>query len=586
VLVVFLVLFAVVVGRLAQIQVMHRDRLEALGAANVERAIPLPAARGTILDRNGNDLAISLPRRTVMADPRYVDDPVAAATDLARILDLDRDELAVQLARDTTYVYVARQVDDELAARVERAGIPGVYFIDEAARFEPAGDLASALLGSVAVDGTGRAGIELRYDDLLTGEAGRLEFERANGRTIPQGGEEVRPAVAGDDLVLTIDLGMQYATEQALLAQVERIGADGAWAIVSNPRTGEIYAMASVDRGPAAGAGDDASGDAAEGAAADAEPSGAPRISSVNAALTTVYEPGSVNKVITMAGALEEGLVSPTTPMEVPDRLQVSDHVFSDAHDHATETWTPTDILATSSNIGTILLAQQLGAERLDEYLRRFGFGEPTALDLPGESGGLMLDVDDWSGTSIGSIPLGHGVSVTAMQMLSAYNVLANGGEYVEPRLVAATVDAAGVRHDVQPSAEHRVVSELTARQVTDMLVAAVQEGGTGTLAAIDGYTVAGKTGTAKKPQPGGGYVDAAGNTQYVSTFAGFVPAQDPQLSIIVVVDEPSNGYYASQVAAPVFAELAHFGLRQFRVPPPTTPYQSSVPEPTVEPIP
>ncbi len=286
-----------------------------------------------------------------------------------------------------------------------------------------------------------------------------------------------------------------------------------------------------------------------------------------------------------MAAALEEGVVAPGTLLSVPDRLQVSDHLFRDHDPHPTATWNPVDILATSSNIGTIMLGQELGKDRIDEYMRRFGFGERTALDFPGESPGLMLDVEDWSGTSIGSIPLGQGVAVTAMQMLEAYNVLANGGVYVEPRLVLGTVDGDGNRHDAPAAETHRVVSEETARAVSDMLVAAV-DAGTGTQARIDGYAVAGKTGTARKPQPGGGYQDAAGNYHYVSTFAGFVPAQDPQLSIIVVMDEPSNGFFASQVSAPVFAELARFGLRQFRVPPPTVPFRSTVPAPAVAPAP
>jgi cell division protein FtsI (penicillin-binding protein 3) len=362
---------------------------------------------------------------------------------------------------------------------------------------------------------------------------------------------------------------MQHEAERALGDRIDEMGAIGGQVIVSNPRTGEIYAMADMvvpsEGGPAVP-------------------------SSQNRALTAVFEPGSVNKVITLAAALEEGVVSPTDQLRVPDRLQISDHLFTDHDPHPTASWTPTDILATSSNIGTILLGQALGPERVDEYLRRFGFGSSTGLEFPDESGGLLLDVDDWSGTSIGSIPIGQGVAVTPMQMLAAFNVLANDGVYVEPKLVLATVDADGERHVTGRSAERRVVSETTARSVRDMMVSVV-EAGTGREAAIEGYDVAGKTGTARKPQTphmaGNGYQDLAGNYHYVTTFAGFVPAQDPQLSIIVVIDEPSNGYYASQVTAPVFAELARYALRQFRIPPAAEPYRSTVPGPTAaeEPI-
>jgi cell division protein FtsI (penicillin-binding protein 3) len=564
-LVVFCVLFAAVVVRLSQLQVVDRGRLDALGEAQVVRSIALPADRGAIVDRSGNDLALSVPRATVWADPRSVEDPQATAAALAPVLGLDAAFLTERLSTRAAFVYLARQVDQAVSDRVEDLALAGVHLLDEPARFAPAGDLARSVVGSVNIDGVGRAGLELAYDDVLAGEPGELVLERdPDGRTIPQGERQVRPAVAGDDLVLTIDRGMQHAAEQALIAQVAETGARGAIAIVMHPQTGEIYAMANV---------------------AVPESGGPPVPVGANQAVTSVFEPGSVNKVITVAGALEERVVAPDTRLTVPDHLAVSDHVFRDHDPHPTASWNPTDILATSSNIGTIMLGQGLGRDRLDEYLRRFGFGEQTALGFPGESGGLLLDADEWSGTSIGSIPLGHGVAVTAMQMLAAYNVLANDGVYVEPKLVLATIGADGARQDVAPSATHRVVSEQTATQVRDMLVTAV-ESGTGTLAAIDGYAVAGKTGTARKPQPGGGYQDAAGNYHYVATFAGFVPAQDPQLSIIVVVDEPSNGYYASQVSAPVFAELARFGLRQFRVPPPATPFRSSVPALTVEPAP
>lgn len=562
-LVVFAVLFTAVVARLSQLQVVDRGRLDALGESQVVRSIALPADRGSVLDRSGHDLALSLPRATVWADPRYVEDVPRTAAALAPVLGVDAGALTERLAADAAFVYLARQVDVAVAERVAELGLAGVHLLDEPARFAPAGDLARSVVGSVNIDGVGRAGLELLYDDVLAGEPGELVLERdPDGRTIPQGERQVRPAVAGDDLVLTIDRGMQHAAEQALIAQLEATGAPAGTAIVMHPQTGEIYAMANVARPDGGG---------------PAVPVG------TNTAVTSVYEPGSVNKVITIAGALEEGLVSPSTPLSVPDHLRVSDHTFRDHDPHATATWNPVDILATSSNIGTIMLGQQLGRERVDEYLRRFGFGSPTALDFPGESAGLLLDVEDWSGTSIGSIPLGQGVAVTAMQMLAAYNVFANDGVYVEPRLVLATVDGEGGRHETSPSMTDRVVSEQTATQVRDMLVAVV-EGGTGTQAAIDGYVVAGKTGTARKPQPGGGYQDAAGNYDYVATFAGFVPAQDPQLSIIVVIDEPSTSIFASQVAAPVFAELARFGLRQFRVPAPATPFRSSVPAPAVEP--
>jgi cell division protein FtsI (penicillin-binding protein 3) len=566
VLVLFAFLLMAVIGRLAQLQVIDQDRLASLGAEQRTRSIEVAADRGSVLDRSGNDLALSLPMQTVWTDPSLVAEPADAAAALAPVLGLPVADVLAALTTPGRFANVAHQVTDEVAEGVAELGLEGVYLREEPARFHPGGDLLRSVLGTTNVDNTGRTGIEAQYDALLTGDPGERVFERdPNGRTIPGSEHEVEGARAGDDLVLTIDRGMQYAAESALATQIEAMGASGGTVIVTVPGTGEILAMANLQV---------------------PEDGGPPRPTSNNLALTTVFEPGSVNKVITVAAALEEGIVSPTSVLTVPDRLQVSDHLFTDHDPHATAQWTPTDILATSSNIGTIMLGRELGPERIDSYLRRFGFGTRTALDFPNESPGLLLPVDDWSGTSIGSIPIGQGIAVTAMQMLAAYNVIANDGVYVEPRLLQATIDADGNQVDVAPSASERVVSETTARAVRDMMVAVV-DAGTGSQAAIDGYSVAGKTGTARKPQDNGTYQDAAGNYHYVTTFAGFVPAQDPQLSIIVVVDEPTASTYASAVSAPVFAELAQYALRQFRIPPPAEPHVSTVPEPTAaeEPI-
>ncbi|OWY62724.1 hypothetical protein B7486_56895, partial [cyanobacterium TDX16] len=419
------------------------------------------------------------------------------------------------------------------------------------ARFTPDAELARGVIGRVGVDNVGLSGLEGQYDEVLSGVPGEVRLERgADGETIPGGEHEVTEADQGDDVVLTIDRSLQHAAERALATQVEATGAQGGIAIVSDPRTGEVLAMANVVRaeeGPDAGL---------------AVPS------SNNAAVTAVFEPGSVNKVITMAAALEEGLVEPGTMMTVPDSIQVSDHLFTDHDPHPTATWSVTDVLAQSSNVGTIQLAQQVGADRLDQYLRDFGFGEASGLGFPNEVPGLMLDREDWSGTSIGSIPLGQGISVTALQMLTAYNTIANDGVLVEPSLVSATVEADGTTHPTDAPDERRVVSEQTAVQLQSMLAEAVRAG-TGGEAAIASYDVAGKTGTARKPQPEGGYEDAGGNYHYVSSFAGFVPAQDPALSLIVVIDEPTSSIYGGDVAAPVFSQIAQEALRRLHVPPP-----------------
>ncbi|HET6952522.1 MAG TPA: penicillin-binding protein 2 [Acidimicrobiales bacterium] len=534
-----------VVIRLTYVQVLGADRYVAYGRDQRIEPIELAGGRGSIFDRNGNDLAISIPQTTVAADPSVIADPAAAARALAPALGLDQAEVLARLGEDSRFVYLARQVDDDVAERVRRLDVDGVLLFEEQKRFNPAGDLAHSLIGQVGIDHTGLSGIEDTFDDELTGRPGRLVVERdLNGRTIPAGRHQVDPAVPGDDLLLTIDSGLQYQVENILAVQVAAAGAQGGSAIVSDPETGEVLSLANVALDPATGVVGNTANDVA---------------------ITANYEPGSVNKMITLAAALEEGVVTPDQVIQVPSQLQVADHTYADSH---SGDLTVTQVLAKSSNVGTIKIAQQVGKERLDEYLRRFGFGRSTGLGLPHEENGALPDPDDWSGTSIGSIPIGQGISVTAMQMLYAYNVIANDGVYLPPRLVRATVDEKGERHDASPGQGRRVVSPTTAAQMRAMLTEVISSG-TGQAAAIEGYDAAGKTGTARKPQPGGTYRDEAGSYHYISTFAGFVPADDPKLSIIVVIDEPPpTAAYASTVAAPAFAEIGRHALRLVGVAP------------------
>jgi cell division protein FtsI (penicillin-binding protein 3) len=560
-LLVLLVGFGAVAVRLVDLQVVGGQEYTAFGASQRFQDIALPADRGSIFDRNGNDFAISIPQRTIWADPRLIEDPAATVVVLAPLLGLDAAgalDLTTRLGSDAKFVYVARRVPDGVAAAIDaavaddpdtdvREGLSGIFFLDEPKRFSPAGDLAGSVLGQVGVDNEGLSGLELQYDELLTGVAGELVIEKdPDGRTIPGGERQLEPAERGDDLVLTLDRSMQYEAERALAAQVTAKGGKNGVAIVARPSTGEILALANLTTDPE---------------------TGQVRATRNNIAATAVYEPGSVNKVITVAAAIEEGLVSPSTELLVPDHLQVSDHLYTDHDPHPTENYTVTRILTESSNIGTIMLAQMLGKDRLDSYLRRFGLGTKTALGFPNESAGILLDPKDYSGTSMGSIPIGQGISVTALQMLEVYNAIANDGVYVPPKLVLETVGRDGTSHPAVVGEARRVISESTAAKMRDMLTNVVAEG-TGTRGGISGYTVAGKTGTARKPLATGGYRDASGY-HYVATFAGFVPAERPDLSIIVVIDEPAGDIFGGTVAAPVFADLAQYGLRLFRIPPP-----------------
>lgn len=543
--------FGLLTLRVGQVQVLSADRLEALGEDQRVRTLELPAERGSIFDRNGRELALSLRQQTIWANPRVISDPFGMAKTLAPIIGVDEDKLVERLSRDAAFVYLARKVDDSVAEQVKNLKLPGIDLLPEPERFLPAGTLASSIIGQVGIDNEGLSGLESQFNSRLAGEPGTLVSERdPRGRPIPGGERAFRPSEAGTDLVLTLDRSLQHQTEKALASQILSANADGGTAIVMEVGTGEVLALANLAR---AGADD-------PDTAPPVGPAGA------NRAVTTVHEPGSVNKMITVAAALEEGLVSPSTELLIPDRMLVADHVFSDHDPHPTANWSVTEIMAQSSNIGAIKLGQKLGKDRLDSYLRDFGFGAPSGLDFPGESSGLLLDPDKYSGTSLATISLGQGIAVTAMQMLTAYNTVANGGEYVAPKLVRATVEPDGAINPTPDSARRRVVSPRVAEQVSDMLVEVVQRG-TGELAAVEGYTVAGKTGTARKPRDGArGYEAGA----YVASFAGFVPAESPGLTAIVLLDEPKP-IYGGVVAAPVFAEVVRYALRLFRIPPPAT---------------
>ncbi len=554
----FCVMFGAVVVKLADVQVLNPDRYVSQGQRQRFVSNVIPAGRGSILDRNGTELALSIPQKTVFADPGLVRNAPAAARRLAPLLGIDRAELVRRLTGPGRYVVLAHTVPDAVAAEVADLAVPGIAMFDEFKRYQPSGDVARSLLGRVSADGSrGYSGLEAQFEPVLGGRSGRVTYERSGGdadRTIAGGRQRVVPARPGRDVVLTLDRAMQFEAEQVLARHVAAARAKGGMAIVMRPDTGEVLAMANVATDPAAVPGDP----------------GAVRPTSNNLALTTVYEPGSVNKVITLAGAIEEGVVRPDSSIAVPDRIQVADHLFTDHDPHPVTNWTTTDILATSSNVGTIMVAQQLGRDRIDAYLRQFGFGETSGLEFPNEASAQLLDPADWSGTSIGAIPIGQGLSVTALQMLNAYNVIANDGVLVAPRLVDATGTPTG-RRRLPPSARRRVVSAPTAAAVRGMM-AQVVERGTGEKAAVPGYSVAGKTGTARKPladhMPGNGYMDRDGAYHYVATFAGFLPAEKPELSVIVVLDEPTSSIYASDVAAPAFSELARYALRRYAIPP------------------
>jgi cell division protein FtsI (penicillin-binding protein 3) len=542
-----LLAFSVLSVRLVQLQALSGGQYEKLALAQRLDRVTLPAARGSIFDREGRGLALSIDAPTAWANPRVVTDPKYYAAQLAPLVNVDQATLERRLGdRNRQFVYIARRLDDETAARIRALHLPGVAFIDEPDRQYPAGSLAAPVVGMVGSEGTGLGGLEHEYESVLAGKPGEVVSERdVQGREIPRTVRKQVPARRGTDLVLTIDESLQYRAEHTLVDQVAASGAKGGMAVVLDVHTGDVLAMATA-LGASAG-----------------QPARAAASADNNRPLTSVFEPGSTNKVITIATAIQDGIVTPGTWFTVAPTYTVGGHTYrDDDHPPGNARWTTADIVRESSNVGTIQIANRLGKERLDAALRAFGLGQKTALRFPGQTAGLLLPTDRYYATGLASAAIGYGVSVSAQQMLDVYATIANGGTTVPPRLVQATIDAKGVQHSLPTQTGTRVVSDATANAVTQMLTGVVS-GGTGACAAIPGYTVAGKTGTSRKALDTGGYSD-----KYMASFVGYAPAEAPRIATIVVLDEPRQ-IYGGRAAAPAFSEITSFALQLLRVAPP-----------------
>ena len=536
--------FAVTFLRACWLQGVRAQALDARAASQHREVVTIPAHRGTILDRTGVQLAIGEDATTVYANPREVRRPRAVALAAGRILGLAPEELYPLLAdRSRGFVYVARKADSANAAKLERLRLPGLGFYHEERRAYPQGSVGAQVLGYAGVDNTGLAGLELGLDRWLAGEPGRQTIVKDPfGRVINV--TSFRPERRGDDAVLTLDHTIQAHAEAVLRQTVAKWRAKAATAVVLDPRTGAVLAMAG-----------------APGFDANRYPE-APRAMQRVRAVTDTFEPGSTYKIVTVAAALAERLVTSSSTFTLPYEIKVSDRVIHDAEERETEKMSVAQILSRSSNVGAITLAQLLGRDRLARWISRFGFGRRTGIDFPGESPGIVLPPERWSGSTIGNVPLGQGIAVTPTQMASAYAAIANGGVWTQPHLVSRVTGQPRPR-----VVRRRIVSSEIASEVNTMLRLVVTEG-TGRLAAVPGYVVAGKTGTAAKPDARGGY----STSRYVASFIGFVPATRPRLVILVAVDEPQREIWGGDVAAPAFAEIAKFDLQYLDVPPDSLP--------------
>jgi cell division protein FtsI/penicillin-binding protein 2 len=535
------VAFGVLFVRAAWIQSVRAASLSKLAISQQHETVTIPAARGTIYDRTGIQLALGEQATTVIADPMQIADPRRDASIAARVLGLDSRALAPELAdRRRGFVYVERKADPAKASALARRNLAGFDFYAEERRSYPQHAVAAQVLGFAGVDNHGLAGLELELDRRLSGRDGKQTIVKDPGGRAIDVVDQV-PERQGRDVFLTLDHTIQANAEQVLRATLAKSHARSATAVVLDPRTGAVLAMA-VEPGY----------DANRFAAASAD-------EQRNRAVTDTYEPGSTFKVVTVAGALSERLVSPWTAFTLPYSIRVADRVIHDAEPRGTERFTVAQILARSSNVGAITLAEMLGRHRLAEWIDRFGFGHATGIDFPGESSGIVLPEDKWSGSTIGNVPIGQGIAVTPIQMGSVYAAVANRGLWLRPHLVDHVEGEA-------PSAvaRRRIVSPQIARELMAMLKDVVSDQGTGAYAAIPGYQVAGKTGTAQVPDGKGGY--AAG--RYVASFVGIVPASKPRLVVLVKVDEPQGSIFGGVVAAPAFAQIASFDLRYLEIPP------------------
>ncbi len=532
---VFVLLLGLACTRATWLGTVRADSLGDRAATQQVEDFDVAARRGTITDRRGVELAVSEDAITVFANPLLVKDKTGTAAKLAPLVGRSEDDLLKALSGRNGFVYLRRKLDPDLGERVAKLGIEGIDTVTEPRRTYPQGALAGQLIGAVGTDNLGLSGVEQQYEEQLHGSDGRRRLVKdATGEPVSIIDE--RRAEAGEDLQLTIDAALQERVE-AIMGEVGRAHRPrAATALVMDPRTGELLALSNWPRVDSNDIG------------------GAPAYARQNRAVGASYEPGSTFKAFTVAGALEEGLIKPSTAFDLPPQIQVADRKIGEAHDRGATRLTVAEILAQSSNVGSVMIGLKMGPKRFDRWVRRFGFGRPTGVGLPGEAGGIVPRPKDYSGSSLGNLPIGQGLAVTPIQMATAYSALANGGVMHAPRVVAG-----------EGAPGRRVISARNAGLTSRMLEGVLEAGGTAEAAQVPGYELAGKTGTAEKPDPKlGGY----SKFKFFSSFLGYAPARKPRLLVAVMVDEPKGEHSGAAVAAPAFEKIVEFALPYMRIPP------------------
>jgi cell division protein FtsI (penicillin-binding protein 3) len=543
-LVLICVLLSLFAGRLVQLQGLDASTYVAVAGHNRLRPVALPALRGPILDRDGEPLAQSTEAFHLTTDQTLVTNPAAYALQLDSLLDADAQSIQRALTGEKRFKYVAKWLSPQTWRAIDELDLQGTYAEVASRREYPAGAVAGNIVGFVGAEGHGLAGVELSMDSVLAGEDGERACQlSAGGHCIPLGNGSRRAPVPGEGVRLTLDRDVQWYAEQALARQVAAAKADAGNLVVIDTRTFEIVAMATA---PAVDPND---------------PGGTDEDNRGNRAVEEAYEPGSVFKPLTMAAVIEEGKADPSTVLSVPDHVERSGEVINDYYGHGEEQMTLAGVLAKSSNVGTLLAAERIDKEAFRDHLAAFGLGARPGLGLPGESAGRLPK--DWADLTRDTIAFGQGVSVSTVQMAAAYATIANGGIRLPARLVDATIDADGVETATATGTPVRVVSTKTASAVTAMMEAVMGEDGTGHRASVDGYRVAGKTGTAQRVNPSCGCYQG-----YNASFMGFAPADDPRYAVVVSVLNPRNGNSGGALAGPVFADVMGFTLAHMGVAP------------------
>ncbi|MDT4944692.1 MAG: hypothetical protein QOH14_1425 [Pseudonocardiales bacterium] len=544
-------LLLVIGGRLVQLQGLdHHNYADAAHAQRID-TVTLHALRGTIVDRDGTPLAYTSNAQDITVDPKQVppESRSAYAAQLAPLVGMTPAAVSAVLAKPGQYAVLALALSPVQAQKIANLGMKGIYSQATTQRQYPGGTTAANVIGTVHSDGSGAAGIEQQFNAALAGKNGSLTYAVDNQGNINPSSRTVRDAPKnGGTVRLTIDQNLQYVAQQYLDKAVTQSGARSAELTILDTHTGQVLAMA------------------ASGTFNAADPNTINPDQPINPPVMSAFEPGSVQKGITFSAALQEGVIKPTSVIAVPNSIAVGGVTVSDAWWHPTQQFTATGVLAQSSNVGTLEIAEKLGPTRWDSYEQKFGIGQKTGIELPGESSGYLPAIKDWSASTFANLPFGQGESMTVLQLASIYQTIANNGVRIPPRVVQSVTAADGTVTQTTQPAGVDVITPQTAQTVRTMLESVTQPGGTGVKAAIPGYRVAGKTGTAQQPDPAHG--GAYSSWMNWDTFAGIVPADDPQFVVAIMVDNPAHGLEGGDVAAPVFKEIASYELQHAHIPP------------------